>query len=447
MSVMACTSEQTSARSDPLPEPPAGMTVIAAGCFEMGSPALEGDAREWPAHPVRHGTFAIDTQLVTNDAFAAFLRARGNVCAEGSVSWPCYDCARAGGLDCAASYAPTKTCQAAAGAAANQGCGDHPVVNVTWFGAAAYCAWRGRAFAAPWTGARLPTEAEWERAARGPGRDGCQGGNRFPWGEECPPEFLWDFYAGPYLADALCESNPAWTQATSRANCVEGDCADGWAGTSPVGAFPRGASAEGIFDLVGNVSQWVLDPYHDSFEGAPSDGSVFTGTSPWRVRRGSHFAMSGRMLRGAFRTLDPPSAARSYTGFRCVAVQDTSAIWQDGGGGTAPPPETPAWSHDIQPLVIEACAPCHIGPTKTACMGNTCLSSFYDAMTDLETCCKGAEGPGAQESATCSGAALSVAACGLKRVYEFPTSGKDPLPADQVDLLKRWLDAGVPEHR
>jgi formylglycine-generating enzyme required for sulfatase activity len=431
-----------------LPDAPEDMVTIGAGCFEMGSPAMEGDPHEHPAHVVEHSTFAIDRNLVTNGDYALFLRSQGEVCGYDGVAWPCYDCERAdGAIDCAADYKVTSDCQQAAGSSETGPCEDHPVVNVSWYGAQAYCASLGEDMTFPWVGARLPSEAEWERAARGPGGAECGPGARYPWGADCPPEFLWDFYSGEYLADEVCEANPVWTPQSARANCVEADCADGWMGTSSVGAFPSGATPDGVNDLIGNVTQWVADSYHRDYNGAPTDGSAWNGDSPWRVRRGTHFAMPGRTGRSAYRTLDPPTATRNYSGFRCVATTDETTLSPSQPSGSPPPATPPTWSHDIQPLVLEACAPCHLGPSLGACVGGACLSEYYEAFADYETCCKGPAGPGSSPSAECSdGPVMTVAACGMVRISEFVTSGKDALPADQVDLLERWIAAGMPEN-
>jgi formylglycine-generating enzyme required for sulfatase activity len=149
---------------------------------------------------------------------------------------------------------------------------NRPVVNVSWYEAMAYCAWKG---------VRLPTEAEWERAARGtPGR-------KYPWGDEQP--------------DA------------GRANYEAGKVGH----ATPVGLYPRGATPEGIEDLAGNVDEWVADWYEKYAEspgrnpGGPEGGEV-------RVVRGGSWYFYPSYLRAAIRLRNAPFGRLNYIGFRCV---------------------------------------------------------------------------------------------------------------------------------
>ncbi|MSS70723.1 MAG: formylglycine-generating enzyme family protein [Candidatus Latescibacteria bacterium] len=197
----------------------------------MGS--AEGEKDEAPPHTVSLDAFAIDRTEVTNAAYALFWKADGgpesphtpgNFEGRGAVRWPE-----------AARERP-----------------DHPVVGVTWFDAAAYCRWAGK---------RLPTEAEWEKAARG------TDGRVWPWGNA--------FGGGD----------------SARANVYNGD--DGYVqSTAPVGRFPSGASPCGALDMAGNVWEWVADWY----------GSDAYGRSPRKnpkgVERGGGAHAAGRVLGG-----------------------------------------------------------------------------------------------------------------------------------------------------
>lgn len=296
---------------DEAPEAPAallapdGMVAFAAGCFPMGSPDHEGDRHEWPRHAVQLTAFALDRTPVTRAAYAAFLREHGNDCA----GHACLDCDDADtSIDCDTGYTVRSECQAQPNGPPTATCDDHPAVEVTWWGAAEYCAARGQ---------RLPTEAEWERAANGPGGEDCTHWRRYPWGDGLPESFYFDFYAGTYLdADA---DEPTWTPQTARANCVDADCFDGFTRTSPVGWFgSRGASAEGVHDLLGNVFEWVQDAHHASYEGAPADGSAWIEGGRGRIRRGGGFYSPGRTLRGAYRAWDREQRTYDFVGFRCA---------------------------------------------------------------------------------------------------------------------------------
>ena len=156
---------------------------------------------------------------------------------------------------------------------------DHyPVTGVTWPNARDYCAWVKK---------RLPTEVEWEKAARGPH------GQEFPWGND------WD---------------PAKLNAAS---------ADSWEdGVSPVGAYPQGRSPYGVFDMAGNVMEWVQDDY------APYPGATYKSTAfakPNKVVRGGgwggvgHYVI-GHFYRGAYRFYLAPHSAFSDLGFRCAGA-------------------------------------------------------------------------------------------------------------------------------
>ena len=177
---------------------------------------------------------------------------------------------------------------------AAEGCGladDHPVTCVSWNQAQAYTAWLGRETRRPF---RLPTEAEWEYAARG--------GTTTPW--------FW----GDDEGDRCRYAN-------SVDNC--GD--DTYDGTSPVGSFQ--ANLLGLHDTAGNVWEWVEDCWHDDYGGAPDDGSAWTercSSGSRRVLRGGSFDDNPRLLRAASRLVGPPGARRGPIGFRVV--------WQPGGG-------------------------------------------------------------------------------------------------------------------
>ncbi len=149
-----------------------------------------------------------------------------------------------------------------------------PVTKVSWYEADAYCNWRG---------VQLPTEAQWEFAARG------EEGRKYPWGKEDPTE-------GHVALDG-------------RENT-----------TTPVGIYPLGATPEGIADLAGNVWEWCADRWEEAREGRDLTDPLGPSEGPSRVVRGGSFVYGSRWLRGAFRYGKAPEFRSSRVGFRVVFV-------------------------------------------------------------------------------------------------------------------------------
>ncbi len=151
---------------------------------------------------------------------------------------------------------------------------NRPVVNVSWFEAAAYAAWAG---------CRLPTEAEWERAARG------TEGRRYPWGEEEPDDRRMNY-------------------SKTKIGCP-----------TPVGVFPRGATPEGTQDMAGNVWKWCSDWCDEGYyRKSPRKNPTGPDTGSSRVRRGGAWSFNPFNCRGAFRDLNGPDGRDYDLGFRLV---------------------------------------------------------------------------------------------------------------------------------
>ena len=176
------------------------MVRVPTGAFLMGS--NDGPQDERPQHKVEVGEFFIDRAPVTNTQFAAFLKGAG-VKGPNGEHW--YD----------VDDNDARIHQRNGKWVSDSDYENHPAVEVSWFGAAAYCQWAGK---------RLPTEAEWEKAARG------TDGRKYPWGNEAPDRSRAQFSAG-------------YNQ------------------TIPVGNLPKGASAYGLLDMAGNTWEWVSSAY------------------------------------------------------------------------------------------------------------------------------------------------------------------------------------------
>ena len=220
------------------------MVYVLAGAFTMGS--NDGDSDEQPMHEVVLDAYWMDKYEVTNAQYSQCVT-------DGS-------CGK-----------PSNT-----GYFADNNYADHPVVYVSWYDAKDYCEWAGR---------RLPTEAEWEKAARGTDE------RIYPWGNGNPTPALLNF-----------DNN-------------EG-------GTMPVGSYPDGASPFGALDMAGNVWEWAADWYSSEYYSASPDenpGGPISGDY-WVLRGGSYRNNKGN-VRVADRYRSNPSNTGLYIGFRCAVSE------------------------------------------------------------------------------------------------------------------------------
>ncbi len=244
--------------------PPIEKISVAGGTFQMGSPDGVGSTNERPQHSVTLSNFKISRYEITNAQYAVFLNAKGNQ-SEGGDTW----------LDINSSYCQIEKVGGVFKAKAGKE--NYPVIMVTWYGARAY---------AVWAGGRLPTEAEWEYAARGGNQS-----NGYT-------------YSGSNTVDDV-----AWHS---------GNTGSGAPRTKEVGT--KQANELGIYDMSGNVWEWCEDQWHNDYNGAPTDGSTWvTDGDGNHVIRGGSGDDDADYCRVAERFYMEPSDNSYYgLGFRVV---------------------------------------------------------------------------------------------------------------------------------
>ena len=248
------------------------MVRLAGGTFQMGSNT--GVSNEKPVHAVTVRAFEMDLTEVTVAAYSKCVAAGGCTAASDTVDWK--------GIEDNDKKFWSPYC--------NQDKADrqrHPVNCVDWAQADTYCRWAGK---------RLPTEEEWEFAARG------TAGRLYPWGE-APP--------GPTLLNACGDECVAFAKTLGKDWQKMFDGSDGFETTAPVGSFPAGKTPEGLLDMAGNVWEWTSSGYSKDYNEAR--------TNEARVRRGGSWGNgSPSNVRGASRSRSGVGERGGDLGFRCA---------------------------------------------------------------------------------------------------------------------------------
>jgi len=236
---------------------------VPAGEFSMGS--NDGGDDEKPVHTVYLDAFWIDQTEVTNGMFT--------LCVSGGACLPPQDTSS---MTRSSYYG-------------NPDYANYPVIHVDWNQADAYCAWAGR---------RLPTEAEWEKAARG------SDGRTYPWGNDSP------------------DSNPLNYKQNVGDSTIVGE--NHKPDNRYYVSYREDFSPYGAYDMAGNVSEWVADWYGESYyQNAPTSIPTGTTSGDYRVLRGGSWYSLDGLVRSAYRGGDSPDDSGSYGGygFRCARSQ------------------------------------------------------------------------------------------------------------------------------
>jgi formylglycine-generating enzyme required for sulfatase activity len=236
------------------------MVYVPAGTFPMGSDESDelADPDEFPQHEVTVDGFWMDQTEVTNTQFAAFLNECGDRTEDGAKF-----------IELEKGYCRIE--RAGDGYRSRPAAADNAVVMVSWYGANAYC---------EWIGGRLPTEAEWEYAARG------AGGRLYPWGDDTP----------------TCEL-------AHRSGCSTA--------AKKVGQIPEGASWCGVLDMAGNAWEWVADRYEE-YPAEPQVNPIVLAPSGLRIARGGGWHANAKEMRTTYRLESGAGSCVGCIGFRCA---------------------------------------------------------------------------------------------------------------------------------
>ena len=260
----------------------APMVLIAEGPFLRGSAESQGDPDEHPQRTITLSAFYLDRYEVTNRRYQVFLKATNH-----RVPEHC----------CDPSYNLWKGAEIAAKLL------DHPVVNVDWHDAVAYCTWAGK---------RLPTEAEWEKAARG------IEGREYPWGNQHDRMRAngVSYWSGTDFGSA--DETKSWWGSDNGTGVIATKGTQGTL-TIPVTELEKGATPTGLMHMAGNVWEWVADWYDPKYyENSPDVNPKGSEGGEFKVHRGGSWLNHRGLLRSAVRDGSRSTMRNHGTGFRCA---------------------------------------------------------------------------------------------------------------------------------
>jgi formylglycine-generating enzyme required for sulfatase activity/predicted Ser/Thr protein kinase len=264
------------------------LVLVPEGKFLMGAPESDTEAaeKEKPQHDVYLSNFWIDQTEVSNAMFERFAQATGYQTSAEKLGWGFVGTSgkdvKIQGANWRHPFGPSFSIE---------GMGDYPVTQMTWQDADAYCRWVGR---------RLPTEAEWEKAAS--------------WNEQTRTKYLY-----PWGIEAPDGSRANFADRRSGLPVADGSIDDGFQLLAPVGSFPEGASPYGLLDMAGNVWEWVWDFVdHTYYQYSPPGNPRNEAKADFRIARGGSWENSINSLRTTRRGEDFPGNPSSSVGFRCA---------------------------------------------------------------------------------------------------------------------------------
>ncbi|MCK6456030.1 MAG: formylglycine-generating enzyme family protein [Phycisphaerae bacterium] len=285
---------------------PAPMVLVPAGTFNMGDPFYEANNDERPRHLVFLSAYRIDKYEVTNAFYTQFLNAGGH-----DANWDANQKIIQMGQSGSYFYAPIS------------GYENHPVVYVSWNDATAFCDWRSQVEGLPPGAYRLPTEAEWEKAARG-----GAAGHRFPWSDQDTIQHARANYysSASYAYDTSPTRgyHPCWGVGTSPVGFFTGALQQkaewNWPGSATSYQTANGANGYGLYDMAGNVWEWCNDWYSYSYySSSPSSNPTGPASGTGRVLRGGDWSGLPNNCRSALRLNLTPGSRVSSIGFRCAS--------------------------------------------------------------------------------------------------------------------------------